>query len=699
MNPSPGTSDTHDALRDAALDYAQRGWSVIPLKPRDKRPLVAWEAYQTQRASVEQVREWWDQYPGANVGLVTGAISGIVVLDVDGPDGEASLAGKDIPVTPSVATGKGRHIYLAHPGGTIKNFARKLPGLDLRGDGGYVVAPLSVHPSGRVYTWIDGPDVPLAEMPAWLLELVRPTEPQRPAPRPAVQQVDREAAYAQRALDAELDAVARAPEGTRNDTLNRAAFNLGQLVAAGLLDRGDVEDQLVHTAVANGLTVREALATVRSGLAAGERQPRTIPDRPLVRGSSHRVAEEPQGAGATDQVPLAPKNPLTQDFQAALAWLGYTFRYNLMTDTVEAHHGGVVEDLTDPVAAHICMQMWDLGYKNPGVIERVILATANENSYHPIRDYLEGLAWDGTPRISLLATYFRDDHGLATDRNGRRMSVFSLYLRRWLVGAVARVLGAEQNVMLVLAGPQGIGKSHFCKWLASGVDRRYYLEEPAYPDKRDSIVHLVDTFIWEVGELGATTKRADVEALKQFITKPYVSRRPPYGKRHVNRQAVAALIGTVNGDGGGFLNDPTGSRRFMTVQLREIKRGYDEDIPIDQLWAEAVHLYRNGEPWALEGPEAAIRDELNEAHQVPDAALALVQKYFIVDPEDTDSAMTLADVWAELARREAMGRNPTNADFARLGRALTSLGLRVERRRTPTGRERVYVGISPRPLD
>lgn len=182
-----------------ALQYARRGWSVIPLRAKDKKPaLASWKEYQSRRASEDEIREWWTRWPDANIGIATGAVSGIIVLDVDGEDGRRSLeeiAGGNIPRTPHTNTGKGRHYLFRHPGGEWRNFAGKLPGLDFRGDGGYIVAPPSVHPSGRRYEWELGPDeAELADPPAWLMELLtkKPDPPQatgcepKPVTRPPV---------------------------------------------------------------------------------------------------------------------------------------------------------------------------------------------------------------------------------------------------------------------------------------------------------------------------------------------------------------------------------------------------------------------------------------------------------------------------------------------------------------------------------
>src|SRR5262245_34029119 len=151
--PALTAAATENPMLAAALRYAQRGWSVIPIQPRGKRTLLEeWKPHQTRRATEEEIRGWWQRWPSANVGIVTGAISDLVVLDIDGDPGKEWA--KSVPEivsieTPVVQTGKGFHFYLKHSGGKIPNFVGKLPGVDLRGDGGLVVVPPSVHESGR----------------------------------------------------------------------------------------------------------------------------------------------------------------------------------------------------------------------------------------------------------------------------------------------------------------------------------------------------------------------------------------------------------------------------------------------------------------------------------------------------------------------------------------------------------------------
>lgn len=172
-----------------AQAYAQQGWQSFPLKPRDKTPFVKWADVAT--CDTQMLNGWFDNYPDANIGIACGKRSGIVVLDVDADRGGyesltalISVHGR-LPETPVSKTGSGgEHIFFKHPGVEIRNSAGKLgQGLDIRGDGGYVVAPPSIHPNGNVYEWVVRPSqIELADMPEWMIELLK--EPEKPQIKP-----------------------------------------------------------------------------------------------------------------------------------------------------------------------------------------------------------------------------------------------------------------------------------------------------------------------------------------------------------------------------------------------------------------------------------------------------------------------------------------------------------------------------------
>lgn len=204
-------------LHQAARGYAKRGMAVFPLSPRSKMPLRGSRGVHDASTDLALIDRWWGEYPEANVAVACGQISNIFVLDIDGGGGEASLAALeakhgDLPETVEAITGKGRHCYFrCGEHGPIGNSASRIgTGIDIRGDGGYVVAPPSVHPSGRVYAWsVDSASV-MAQAPDWLLTLL--AEPDTPA----------------RTLSAEWHELAATivEEGCRNQTLTRLCGHL-----------------------------------------------------------------------------------------------------------------------------------------------------------------------------------------------------------------------------------------------------------------------------------------------------------------------------------------------------------------------------------------------------------------------------------------------------------------------------------------
>jgi hypothetical protein len=188
-----------NALLEAALSYERQGFSVVPLhtpteggcsckKRADcpnpgKHARVKWLPLQERRATESDIRRWWARWPDANVGIVTGEVSDIVVLDVDGEQGRAAIHGKHMPLTVTVLTGRegGEHRWFKHPGFECRNAAESWPDgndyphLDFRGDAGIIVCPPSLHASGKTYRFADGlelGEVDREPCPSWLLTML-----------------------------------------------------------------------------------------------------------------------------------------------------------------------------------------------------------------------------------------------------------------------------------------------------------------------------------------------------------------------------------------------------------------------------------------------------------------------------------------------------------------------------------------------
>ena len=291
-----------------ALAAADAGWHVFPCAPGSKRPALRENWHDLATTDSGRIRAWWARRP-YNIGIACGQ-SGLVVIDLDvardgrdGPDGFRGLdgpaSGADALERLCLAHGQrypagtytvdtpsgGSHLYFTAPETPVRNSAGRLgPLIDVRADGGYVVGDGSVI-DGRRYA-ARGDFLPLAlPLPSWLARLLReePAWPEFTRPLPVLDRAQGRA-YALAAFREETSRVAEARVGTRNHTLNRAAFSLGQLVAAGLIPPLPVMTGLAGAAARAGLPADEARRTIRSGMAAGARKPRPAPVAGTERG-------------------------------------------------------------------------------------------------------------------------------------------------------------------------------------------------------------------------------------------------------------------------------------------------------------------------------------------------------------------------------------------------------------------------------
>jgi hypothetical protein len=263
----------------AALEYARHSIPVFPCRTDNKAPLTA-NGFKDATTDEKQIKLWFGvQYPSAMIGMPTGKASGRLALDsdldpnkgIDGPKALAGLTAKHgpLPKTPICATPRGGTHH--HFGWTealgITNSKGALPdGLDVRGEGGYVILPPSVNADGVAYKWIGDADpfAPPPELPKWLTKQINSTPRTR--------------RWAKSALQKECETVAQARPGERNNVLNIAAFNLGQIIGGEALDEDAVRDALFIAAEACKLIeddgADKARATIDSGINAGRQQPR-----------------------------------------------------------------------------------------------------------------------------------------------------------------------------------------------------------------------------------------------------------------------------------------------------------------------------------------------------------------------------------------------------------------------------------------
>jgi predicted P-loop ATPase len=267
----------------------------------------------------------------------------------------------------------------------------------------------------------------------------------------------------------------------------------------------------------------------------------------------------------------------------------------------DAHWTDHHESLT-----RVWLQREDIIKAGQGDIGRAVQAAARSNPFHPVREYLDSLVWDGMPRIDTwLTTYFHAED--------------SPYIRaiapRYLISAVARVYqpGCKVDHMLVLEGPQGKQKSEALRALA--VRDGWFTDRLSHLASKDAAIEIAGVWLVEIAEMDALTRSSSSTA-KSFLTRRHDRFRPPYGKHIINLPRQCVFAGTINPPANGYLKDATGARRFWPVLCNGMidRDGLEQDC--DQLWAEAAQHYKADACWWLETPELEALAAAEEAERV-----------------------------------------------------------------------------------
>jgi hypothetical protein len=257
-------------MLSAALHYASLGLRVFPCEPRDKRPLGMLVPHGVKQATTDAptLHRWWSREPAANVGIAVP--DGVRVLDIDPKHGGdvrlASLIAQHgpLPTTPTALTGSGghHHLFAGWPSCDLRTkLIAQDSGIELLGPGRYFVAAPSVHPSGGVYAWTT-PLGPVAPAPVWLVALAtRPVAPVHERP-------DMGPRAATGALLHAIRQIESAPDGDRNNTLNRMSYWIARIVREGHIGESLARDELIDAGCAAGMPAFEVRRTVESALRA-----------------------------------------------------------------------------------------------------------------------------------------------------------------------------------------------------------------------------------------------------------------------------------------------------------------------------------------------------------------------------------------------------------------------------------------------
>ncbi len=345
------------------------------------------------------------------------------------------------------------------------------------------------------------------------------------------------------------------------------------------------------------------------------------------------------------------------DYKAMLKMLGYDLRLNHCGLKIEVN-GNPIDDF---IESEIRGKMRDASFGGNQQILDAINVSAKDSEYHPIREYLSKLKWDGKPHIAKLAGYFQAVYA----------PIWPAVLRKWMIGAVDRVFTGAQNPMLVLDGPQGCGKSLFARWLCPL--ETYFRESPIDPDSRDDKIAASETWIWEVGELGSTTRRQDRDALKGFLSTKVFTARAAYGHNNLQYDVMSSFIGTIN-DEAGFLNDPTGARRFWIMTIDGINWDYEKDIDPADVWAEAYAAWRAGEDRDLDATETETMDSIKENYQVMNSVEEAIKTCFFID-ETVPTFTSFRDIRSVLKDPTRGDLNAAEMTDRKIADALKNLGL------------------------
>lgn len=624
---------------NAAITYATKyGWAVFPVSPETKKPLTPHGCLDAKK-SPGAIRAWWKRHPEASVGIATGSISGLVVIDEDldeikGKNGAQSVRiwerdhGK-LPETVSVVTGRGgSHLYYHYTGNDIGNRAGVLDGVDVRGEGGYVVAPPSTHPNGTEYIWDIGPDdIEVHELDEVVRELVLTEKDKKSESFQAPEVIQ---------------------NGQRNDTLFRAACSLQQqgysdaMILSGLKELNErcvvpLDDDEVDRIYQSALKYKKGELKI-----IGSMDEWHEPNITYQLDKDGLPTEKPAQTIANAEEAIAFDKDLYKRIQYnELAYVPYVYGslpwsvgkgWREWTNTDDSNLRSYIEK--------------KYGIKSSEKIMDALANVVSRNVINPVRIMLEECQerWDGGRYIENLLPMM-----LGAEKNEYTTAVMKLFM----MGAISRIYhpGCKFDYMLVLVGKQGGGKSTFLRCLALNDD--WYNDNFSTLDSAHAVENLRGMWIVELAELQATKRAKDVETIKSFITSRSDIYRAPYNRRTEQRKRMCVLAGTSNPVD--FLTDKTGNRRFLPVTCGVSDPTFD--IFADELetkgvfaqaWGEAMNEYQQkGGKVKLMLPARLTKmaEEAQQSYLEEDPYIGIIQEW--LDTHTTVNRVCAVQLWKE----------------------------------------------------
>jgi predicted P-loop ATPase len=624
-------------LNDALL-YAQFGWAVFPISPNAKIPYKGTNGFKDATKDEEKIAAMFKARPNSNIGVATGAYSGIFVLDIDnknGGKGDISLANLEaingkLPETVEQFTPSGgRHLFFNNPTNIrIGSSASSLgSGLDIRGHGGYILVPPSIV-DDKQYIWEASHTVwefKIADAPQWLLSLC----------------IEKKRNY-----DIDLNGKDRIlNDGNRGERL----FEIG-VVARN-----------------SGLKDFESLFAYLQGVNLNNcRPPKSEKEVTSIVNSLLKYEDE-KAEISKDNAELifwdkGENNVLLKTYRNVLNFLKTEpelgdFSYNEFSHKItfpKKPFWRKNESAECSLEDNDILQMKQyLVTKNfqpsTATIIEGIQTIAYNKSHHPVREYLQKLEWDHVSRIE----------NFATEYLGSEDSLYSKYISKLLFcAAVKRIMypGCKYDYMIILEGRQGIGKSRALQ----AIGGEFFAEIPLTDRDRDTIDKMQGRWIIEVAELEVFQKK-EIEALKSFLSTNVDRARLAYAKTTKDFPRQCVFIGTINPTELGYLRDITGNRRFLPISCNKIK--VDEIAKNrDMFFAEALDLVKKDQQIYIDYEMEKLAAEEQAMRLVVDPWEQYIIDW-INDPINTTAdQIRTSDVWThalngqidKLTRREQL---------------------------------------------
>ena len=627
-----------EGMLEAALRYAEMGLAVFPLAEGTKIPCIQ-GGFTQATTDAEQIRLFWSARPECNIGIATGGMSnGLVVIDVDldnenGEDGYIALKawesehGELAECACATTPRGGMHLYYIsdEPFGSSVN---KEAGIDVRSDGGFVVAPPSVRNDGRMYEW----DLHIEDY-----GLVKADE----NVKAFINKMQEGKTGMQR-----FELPDRIRNGERNDTLYKYACSL---------QAHSVPDDVVIASVMGvnktlcdePLNDDECEKLVRSALS----KRKGLSDEAIaVKRNVYRMLDT-NDKGVPYQTITNCMTVLINDTR-----LAGKFGYNMMayTKTIETpvpwDISRATRQITDVDYSQFAAYLeHEYGLHSKVKAIDAIANVCSQNRYNPVAEWLESLEWDGEPRTRGLLPLF-----LGCDESDYNTEVIELFMR----GAIARALnpGTKFDHMIVLVGKQGIGKSAFLRRLAH--KNEWFNDNFNTVDGDAAVEKLRGMWMVEMAELLATKKTKEIESVKAFVTSRVDIIRPKYARETEQRPRVCVIAGTTNDFD--FLSDPTGNRRFIPIHClatepQEILFDDSSQEFFDQCWAEVYARWKAGEQGlVLPSHLEKMADTMRESHTEDDPRVALIQQHLdakmqnAADPDSAGARVCVTEILKEV---------------------------------------------------